>query len=238
MSFRDAMPAQYLGPDRLKPVPGTSILRASVEAKRLSDLCTGAAAPTAARERILAWLAEGAREVSWALCSFPRDRWAESPPTRPSTWPALRHARHLALHETYLTLPAVRRALGDGNEEAEEPSAAELEHADAAWDAAAAIASAEAIVRGLGDTRFELLQRLEAAPDEVWERPLAVAVAFDPDTSGLVSPVQLDWLMLHARQHELDHLAAIWSVALYWHRASPVTAGAARYPADRLEESH
>ena len=76
MSFRDATKPQDAGPDRLKPVPGTSILRASVEAKRVSDLCTGAAAPDGARERILAWLAEGAREVSWALCSFPRERWA------------------------------------------------------------------------------------------------------------------------------------------------------------------
>ena len=24
--------------------------------------------------------------------------------------------------------------------------------------------------------------------------------------------------MLHARQHELEHLAAIWRVALYWDR--------------------
>jgi hypothetical protein len=244
MSFRDATHPQYLGPDRLKPVPGTPILRASVEAKLVSDLCTGAAAPDGARERILAWLAEGAREVSWALCSFPRERWAESPPTGFSTWPALRHARHLALRETYVTLPTVRHALGDGGEELLSPT--ELEHADAAWDAIAAIESAEAIVRGLGDTRFELLQRLEAAPDEAWERPLPAVVA--PEASG--PPVQLDWLMLHARQHEMEHLAAIWRVALYWDRSSPaVAAGRVRepderaaglplHPADRLEESH
>jgi hypothetical protein len=246
MSFRDATKPQDLGPDRLKPVPGTSILRASVEAKRVSDLCTGAAVQDGARERILAWLAEGAREVSWALCSFPRERWAESPPTRLSPWPALRHARHLALRETYLTLPTVRHALGDDGEGL--PSPEQLEQADAAWDAVDAIESAEAIVRGLGDTRFQLLQRLEAAPDEAWERPLPMALA--PDPSGLVSPVQLDWLMLHARQHELEHLAAIWRVALYWDRPSPaVMAGRVNepgeradglplHPADRLEESH
>jgi hypothetical protein len=226
MSFRDATKPQDLGPDRLKPASGTSILRASVEAKRVSDLCTGATVSDAARERILAWLAEGAREVSWALCSFPRDRWAEAPPTGPSTWPALRHARHLALRETYLTLPTVRRALGEAGDEL--PSTAELEHADAAWDAVAAIESAEAIVRGLGDTRFELLQRLEAAPDEAWERPLPAAVTSDvSDTPDVVAPIQLDWLMLHARQHEMEHLAAIWRVALYWHRASPAAAGVA-----------
>src|SRR5579859_33394 len=144
MSIRDATHSQDVGPGRLKPVPGTSILRASVEAKRVSDLCTGAAAPDGARERILAWLAEGAREVAWALCSFPRDRWAASPPTGLNAWPALRHARHLALRETYLTLPAVRRVLGDGDEAL--PSPAELEHADAAWDEVAAIDTAETVV--------------------------------------------------------------------------------------------
>jgi hypothetical protein len=251
MSFRDATKSQYLGPDRLKPASGTSILRASVEAKRVSDLCTGAAAPDAARERILAWLADGAREVSWALCSFPRDRWAAPPPTRPrsaawtcaegtglhgvhlSPWPALRHARHLALRETYLTLPTVRHALGDGAEGL--PSPVELEHADAAWDAVAAIESAEAIVRGLGETRFELLQCLEAAPDEAWERPLP-AVALNPEASGVASPIQLDRLMLHARQHELEHLAAIWRVALYWDRASPATvSGRSLQPDERAD---
>ena len=143
------------------------------------------------------------------------------------------------LRETYVTLPTVRKALGDEAEGL--PSPAELEHADAAWDAVAAIESAEAIVRGLGETRFELLQRLEAAPDEAWERPVPVAVA---PTRPAVSPIQLDWVMLHARQHELEHLAAIWRVALYWDRASPATvsdegaAKAPRYPANRLEESH
>ena len=38
-------------------------------------------------------------------------------------------------------------------------------------------------MRGLGETRFELLQRLEAAPDEAWERPLPAAVA--PEASGV-----------------------------------------------------
>jgi hypothetical protein len=230
MSFRDGTKSQDLGPDRLKPVPGTPILRASVEVprKRVIDLCTVAAAPTGARERILAWLAEGVREVTWALCSLPRERWAEAPPPRLGGWPALRHARHLALRETYLTLPGVRHALGDITAE---PllSTAELDHADSAWDASGAIETAEDILQGLGDTRFELLQWLEAAPDDVWDR-------------------QLDWLMLQARQHELEHLAAIWRVALYWDRVSPAfvtgrsrderAPGLPLHPADRLEESH
>jgi hypothetical protein len=244
MSFRDATKAQYLGSGRLKPVPSPPILRASVEAKRVSDLCTGAAAPDGARERILAWLAEGAREVTWALCSLPRERWTAPPPTGLNPWPALRHARYLALRENYLTLPTVRRALGDDADAL--PSTTELEHADAAWDASAAIESAEAIVRDLGTGRFELLQRLEAAPDEAWERPLPVAGV--SDATGFFTPVQLDWLMLDARQHELEHLAAMWRVALYWDHASAngvpggardaQAAGLALHPADRLEESH
>ena len=247
MSFRDATKAHFLGPDRLNPVTGTPILRASVEAKRVSDLCTGAAAPNGARERILAWLADGAREVTWALCSLPRERWAEPPPARLDTWPVLRHARFLALRETHLTLPTVRHALGEVAAEAL-PSTAELDHAEAAWDAAAAIESAEAIVRGLGETRFELLQRLEAAPDEAWERPLPAVAAPGSASFSTINPIQLDWLMLHARQHELEHLAAIWRVALYWDRVSPAavsersgderTAGLPLHPADRLEESH
>ncbi|MCA1646806.1 MAG: hypothetical protein LC797_15560 [Chloroflexi bacterium] len=213
----------------------------------MSDLCTGAAALNGGRERILAWLADGTREVTWALCSLPRERWAASPPSRLDTWPVLRHARFLALRETHLTLPTVRHALGEVAAEAL-PSTAELDHAEAAWDAAAAIESAEAIVRGLGQTRFELLQRLEAAPDEAWARPLPAPTALGAAGLSTINPVQLDWLMLHARQHELEHLAAIWRVALYWDRVSPaaasdrsgdeLTAGLPLHPADRLEESH
>jgi hypothetical protein len=210
----------------------------------VSDLCTSAAGPNGARERILTWLADGAREVTWALCSLPRERWTEVPPSRLSDWPVLRHARHLALRETHVTLPSVRQALGDVPSETKTQAlTAELEQADAAWDAAAAIESAEAIVQGLGETRFELLQWLESAPNEVWERPIP------HDTSGTGHPLQLDWLMLHARQHELEHLAAIWRVALYWDRAAlsataehsrgeEQVAGLPLHPADRPEESH
>src|SRR6202158_1800719 len=179
MSFRDATKPQDIGLYRLKPGAGTPILLASVEAKRVSVLCPGAAPANGARERILAWLADGAREVTWALCSLPRERWATPPPARLDAWPLLRHARFLALRETHLTLPTVRHALGEVAADAL-PSTAELDHVEAAWDAEAAIESAEAIVRGLGETRFELLQRLEAAPDEAWGRPLPVAVGPGP----------------------------------------------------------
>jgi hypothetical protein len=145
----------------------------------------------------------------------------------------------VAIRELWLTLPAVRHALGEVGSDAL-PSTIDLERADAAWDAAAAIESAEAIVRGLSDSRFELLQRLETAPDDAWARPLTVAVA----SEGSDSLVQLDWWLLHARQHELEHLAAIWRVALYWDRfaSTRLPAGARDgrgpgvplHPADRL----
>jgi hypothetical protein len=234
MSLRDATTTQDLGPDGLKPGRGTRTLRASVEATpRANDLCTGPAPRDVARERILVWLAEGAREVSWALCSLPRERWVAPPPAWLGEWPVLRHARHLALREAHLTLPAVRRAL----DEAAPASTLDFEQADAAWDAAAALESAEAIVRGLSETRYELLQHLEAASDDAWERPLPATAA--PDASSGTHPIQLGWLLLHARQHELEHLAAIWRVALNWDRIprTPIPR-VPLHPADRLEESH
>lgn len=234
MSSRDAQTPDRPAASRLKPAGDAPILRASVEAKRVSDLCTGVAAPNGTRERILAWLADGAREVTWALCALPRERWAVPPPTRLSEWPALRHVRHLALRESRLTLPTVRYVLGEVPL-ADLPSTAELDRADASWEPQAAIESAEAIVRDLGEARFELLQRLETAPDDVWERPV-------PSMVGATAPLPLplDWLMLTARQHELEHLAAIWRVALYWDRipSAVVSGGLPFHPADRLEESH
>ena len=76
MSIGDATRPQDLGPERLKPAPGTRTLRASVEATgRETDLCSGRAPRIVDRLRILAWLAEGAREVTWALCSLPPEQW-------------------------------------------------------------------------------------------------------------------------------------------------------------------
>ncbi len=187
----------------------------------MGNFCASAAASDGARERILTWLADGAREVRWALCSLPRERWAVLPPAGLSDWPALRHARHLMLRETHLTLPAVRHVVGDGSDAL--PSTARLEHADAAWDPEIAVESAEDIVRSIGEARFELLQCLEAAPDEAWERPLPPAWCGARDTVGFEKAIRLDWLMLHAHQHELEHLAVIWRVALYWDRVSPTS---------------
>jgi hypothetical protein len=220
MSFRDAARAQHLGPERLKPAQGPPILDPSVEAdERATDLCTGRAPRDVARERILAWLAEGAREVTWALCWLPRERWAVQPPVNLGDWPALRHVQHVAFHETHRILPAVRQALGETTPESSTRSALEIEQPDPPSD------TADNIVRGLAETRFELLQRLEAAPDDAWQQP-----------------VDLDWLLLSARQHELQHLAAVWRIALNWGRDSKLEKtprpGVPLHPADRLEESH
>ncbi len=86
-------------------------------------------------------------------------------------------------------------------------------------------AAANELIEALGAIRFELLQRLEPAPDDVWQA--------------------LEWTLLSARQHELHHLAAIWNIALNWDRV-PLdldlehtrTPGVPLHPADRLEESH
>jgi hypothetical protein len=237
MSFRDATKPQDLGPERLKPAEGAPILDPSVEAEAAAtDLCTGPVSPDVARARILAWLAEGAREVTWALCSLPRERWAAQPPARLDNWPALRHVHHVALHEIHRVLPLVRQALGESPAEAPALSTTQLDRIDAAWDAALVVDSAEEIVSGLGQCRFELLQRLEAAPDTAWQRPPVAIVAED---AGRTQPIDLDWLLLSARQHELQHLAVIWKIALNWGpRSFAPGPGVPLQPADRLEESH
>jgi hypothetical protein len=90
------------------------------------------------------------------------------------------------------------------------------------------------LLSDLAGLRYDLGQRLEAAPDAAWESPSAT-------TPYLAEPV------LRMRQHELEHLATIWRIALYWDRVSPsiterhAPAGAVGlpfHPADRLEESH
>jgi hypothetical protein len=199
----------------------------------VNDLCAGPLPVGAIRGRILGWLAEGAREVSWALCSLPRERWTLNPPPSLGAWPALRHVRAMVLRDRDITLPAVRVALGDADVTV--ASSAAFEQAEAAWDARIAAESAEELVHELGSVRFELLQRVEAAPETAWGD-----VEWKTDLSG--RRVQLHELLLGARQHELDHLAAMWRVALYWDRVSPTSVRPAHegsdsfplHPADRF----
>ena len=202
MSFRDATRPQDLGPERLKPGEGTPILSASVEAEgRATDLCTGGSPREIVRAHLLAWLAEGAREVTSALCWLPQQRWAEIPPRELGDAPVLDHVRTVVDRQTDL-LTTVCSSLGE-----EVPAEHRREVA------------ADKPAQKLAEVRFELLQRLEQAPDEVWNT--------------------LEWSLLSARQHELQHLAVIWKIALNWDRASQEpTPGVPLHPADRLEESH
>ena len=189
----------------------------------LTQLCTGFPAdPLTARTRLLAWLGGGAGDVTWAVCNVPRERWVEPPPHRLGAWPALRHVRHLALRASRQTVPTLRHMLGELEAEAL-PRRTDLQHVDAAWDPSEAVASADEFVRTLGQARFELLQRVEAAPDAAWQVD------------------RIDRLLLDEYQHELEHLSALWKLALYWDRSSVPSAGALGLPlqpADRLEESH
>jgi hypothetical protein len=142
--------------------------------------------------------------------------------------------RHLALSESRLVLPVLQAVL-EGRPTAELPSRAELDQLNAAWDLRMPVEVIEGLARALGEVRFDLLQRLEAAPDAVWEWPLPAGVA-----PGEL-PARLDWLLARARQHELEHLSALWKLSLYWDRSSSSSASRVSLPlqpADRLEESH
>lgn len=199
MSFRHATRPQDLGPGRLKPAEGAPILDPSVEAEGRTDLCTGDPPREFIRARLLAWLAEGAREVTLVLCWLPQPRWAEVPPRELGELPVLEHVRDIAARQSEV-LTTVRQALGD--------------------TAAAAPVGSQA-AEALAETRFELLQRLESAPDDIWDA--------------------LEWTLLSARQHELQHLAALWKIALNWDHIpldQARTPGVPLHPADRLEESH
>jgi len=221
----------------------------SRRSKEVIDLCTEPLEPAAARGRILAWLAEGTREVTWALCAVPRERWLAQPPRRLSDWPALRLVRHMVLTERHLTLPSVRYILGDRDAEAV-PSAITLEQVDAAWDPYgspkdpcespdAGTDAADDLVRALAVTRFELLHLLETAADECWSTPLPTSINLAEHDAHTAPPAQLHGLLLRARQHELEHLATLWRLALYWDRVPTATPlGVPFHPADRLEESH
>ncbi len=123
----------------------------------------------------------------------------------------------------------------DTRPSAELPAPSVLDQLNAAWDPAIPLDVVQELVQALGETRFELLERLEAAPDGVWERQLPAGVA--PGEG----PARLDWLLARVHQHELDHLSALWKLALYWDRRSPSTASRMNLPlqpAVKLEESH
>jgi hypothetical protein len=212
-----------MAPDSLNPVRAAFTLRPSVEAPPVSDADAGlepTPQPGPTRWRLLAWLAEGTREVAWALELLPRERWTLAPPepARLGAWPALRHVRHLALRLARVTLPAVRRTLESAAMGEAAPTPTDIEPEDAAWDAAAA--DAESTLAELAAARFELLRQAETTSDAAWP--------------------QVEPLLLRARQHELEHLAALWRIAVDWQSAaSTPTSGSGTtsvplHPADRL----
>ena len=203
----------------------------------MNNLRTGFAAdPQAARARWLVWLSAGATDLVWALGSIPPERWTHAPPepARLGAWPPARHVRHLALAETRLVVPAVEAVL-DERSTPDLPTRAELDQLNAAWDASIPPEAVEGLVDAIGEARFGLLQRLESAADDVWERPIPAGIA--PGEA----PARLEWLLGRARQHDLEHQSALWKLCLYWDRvAAPPTARVSLplQPADRLEESH
>ncbi len=191
------------------------------------------------RARLLTWLAAGARDVRWGLHSVPRERWAADPPAHlaqtAGSWPALRHVRHLCLYASHVWLPGVRFALGAADAH-DVPRLSEVEGQDAAWDARLAARSADDWIEGLGAARFDMLQLLESAPDDAWTRPLA------PELIGANSQEAqrpaLAWLVARGYQQELEHLSAIWKLALYWDRVPPASGAGSGLPlqtADRME---
>jgi hypothetical protein len=175
--------------------------------------------PRAARGHLVSWLAQGVRDVGWALASVPRSRWLLDPPPEQAPilgpWCALRHVHHLANDMALNTVPAVRFVLGELPAH-RLPTAAALEQADAAWDPVAALDGVQSLLRTLGDARFTLLRLLESAPDGVWLRPLPPEVA--PARQPGAEPVGLGWLVARSYQDELEHLSAVWKLALYWDR--------------------
>lgn len=153
----------------------------------------------------LAWLASGARELDWVLQGLPTTRWREAPPPERRTflgdWSAARHVRHLALYESLRGLPAIRAAAAGLGGSA---NAIELEGQDAAWDPGS---TDEFVVRtwvsDLAAARYAMLAVAESAPDRAWH-----------ETS--VEAPGLAWLIGRSHQHELEHLASLWRLVLYW----------------------
>lgn len=201
----------------------------------MNDLCAGRVPPQAVRGWLLGWLAEGVRDINWALCSIPRERWTSDPPEALAARPALRHVRQLLLRDQMMTLPAVRRAVGEVD--AAPASTVEFEQAEAAWDSKGAAEAAGELVRDLGGVRFELLQRAESAPEDAWS-------SVELETGQVGRPPRLAGLLLMARQLELEHLAALWRIALYWDRITPSSmreahdgsVGHPLHPADRFSQ--
>lgn len=181
-------------------IGGAGIADAGTRRARVTDR-----APAEMIGASLAWLAAGARELDWVLRALPTSRWHEPPPAERSAflgdWPAARYVRHLALYESLRALPAIRAAAARSRGAAD---TVELDRQDAAWDPGSVD---EFVVRSwvsdLAAARYAMLAVAESAPRRAW-------YGTSVEAPGLA------WLVGRSRQHELEHLASLWRLVLYW----------------------
>jgi hypothetical protein len=191
-----------------------------------------------ARGRLLGWLAQGAREVEWALSSIPEERWGLTPPNTSSLgeWSAERLVRHLALREQLLTLPLVRAVISPDSVGDSAPGLS-FERRDAAWAPDETGAGVAHYVKALSEARFDLLQVVEAAPDAAWARSIPPGLLRD-DGETTAEVGGLGWILARSHQHELEHTSTLWKLALSWKATEPphgAPSGLLWQTADRME---
>ena len=200
----------------------------------MTDLCAGYTAQPSARERIFAWLAEGAREVSWALC------YAAA---RALDGSAAGRARPVAGAAPRASSRAARAAF-DAASRAERTG----------WRLGCRAAGGQGRIRACRRRVGCPLGRRGRGRAGAWARRNALRAPArtsnrrptppgrrhaDTRAESSAAPIRLDTLLLRARQHELEHLADIWRVALYWDRPAPTSMGSVDlpfHPADRFSE--
>ncbi|MBI3953996.1 MAG: DinB family protein [Chloroflexi bacterium] len=154
------------------------------------------------RDRLLVWLAAGVAELEWALAQLPPERLAAAPPRHLSGWPALQHLWHLATYERTVALPSLEYLLtGD----AAPLRRASQRGADAAYTGREDL---RALLDDLAQVKAQERRLLEGASAEAWTtaRPHPYYGA----------AVTARWMLQKSYQHTLEHLTAIWQMALFW----------------------
>ncbi len=150
---------------------------------------------------MLAWLATGVAEWEWALAQLPPGRLATPPPRHLSEWPTLRHLLHLAHYERTVALPSLLYLLtGD---------VAPLRHArQEADDSYTGREEVAALLSELGRVKEQERRLLEEASAELW-----TVARLHPYYGAAVSA---RWMLQKSYQHTLEHLTAVWQMALFW----------------------